>query len=241
MKILKYKLIVITFVLFLVGCEKDYDSFITKITYYPTFEMNGESKMVVMDPEVYTEPGVTASEDGQELEVTTVATGLYQGHSGGSIGTDFDIYDINYSAANSDGYNGSVQRTVVYAKTGDLVNSLEGYYLATTTRSTGEAYSDIDVIIFKIDDNTYGLSHAIGGWYGYGRGYAPHDIYTAKGTEITVNDMASNDFSFTPAYTTAWPNEFQVKSMTVDATTKTITYHSEADFGGVWDIVLIQQ
>ncbi len=241
MKILKYKIAVICFIFLLAGCEKKYESFITKITYYPTFEMTGSEHVVVYDPEVYTEPGVSATEDGVELEVTTTVTGLYQGYTGSSIGSDFDIYTINYSAVNSDGYTGSVERTVIYAKTGDLVNSLEGYYLATTTRTTGEAYSGIDMIIFKIADNQYGLSHAIGGWYSYGRGYTPYDDFTAKGTVITVNDMASNDFSFTPAYTAAWSNQFQVKSMTVDAATKTITIHAEADFGGVWDIVLEQQ
>ena len=53
--------------------------------------------------------------------------------------------------------------------------------------------------------------------------------------------MASNDFSFTPAYTDNWPNEFQVKTMSVDAAAKQISIHAEADFGGVWDIVLTQQ
>ncbi|NQU53069.1 MAG: DUF5012 domain-containing protein [Bacteroidetes bacterium] len=239
MKILKYKLAVIFCIIFLAGCEKEYDSFITKITYYPTFEMAGSGKIVVIDPDVYTEPGVTATEDDNELEVTTSVDGLYQGHSGSAIGTDHDIYSFSYSAGNSDGYDGSVERTVIYVNTGDLVNSLEGYYKGTTTRTTGEAYSDIDVIIFKIADNKYGLSHAIGGWYSYGRVYGPD--FTAKGTEITVNDMASNDFSFTSAYTDGWPNEFQVKTMTVDVGSKTISYHSEADFGGVWDIVLTQQ
>lgn len=241
MKKLGYTIMVVAFVLLFAACEKDYDSFITKITYYPTFIMEGSSKMVIMDPDVYTEPGVTATEDDNELELTTTVTGLYQGHSGNTIGTAFDIYSLVYSAANSDGYEGKVERTVIYAKTGDLVNSLEGYYKATTTRSTGESYSDIDVIIFKTGENTYGLSHSTGGFYSYGRNYTPHDIYTAKGTIITVNDMATNDFSFTPSYTESWPDEFQVKSMTVDAASKTITYNTVASFGGVWDVVLVQQ
>ena len=239
MKILKYKLVVIICLILLAGCEKDYDSFITKVTYYPTFVMNGASKVIVMDPEVYVEPGVTATEDDNELEIITTVTGLYQGYSGSTMGTDHDIYSISYAATNSDGYDGSVVRTVVYAKTGDMVNSIEGYYKALTTRTTGEAYSDIDVIIFKIADNKYGLSIAIGGWYAFGRDYGPG--YAAKGTEITVNDMGANDFSFTPSYTDSWPNEFQVKTMSIDAAAKQITINAEADFGGVWDIVLTQQ
>lgn len=232
-------IVLMSFLFVFAGCESDYETMTSKITYYPTFDQKGDTKMVVMDPDTYSEPGVTASEDGNDLPVTIKVKGLYQGHSGAAIGTNHDIYEFSYSATNSDGYAGSVSRTVIYAKTGDLVNSIEGYYKAVSTRSTGEVHKDIDVIIFKTGANTYGLSHAIGGWYSHGRGYGGN--YTVKGTVITANNIAANDFSFTSSKTAGWPNIFQVKSMEVDAATKTIKVHTTADFGGVWDVVLTQQ
>jgi hypothetical protein len=100
---------------------------ISKITYYATFTMAGDPYMSVVKGQTFTDPGVTATQNGTALTVTT---------SGTVDVTTVGIYTITYSATNSDGYPASTTRTVAVlpaAETAGVDISGTYYYVATPT------------------------------------------------------------------------------------------------------------
>ncbi len=86
---------------FFYACESDDTENVSDITNYATFEF--EELVVVPLGGTFT-PEASASEDGNPLEVK----------SSGTVNTDVvGIYDIVYSATNSDGFDANVFQTVV--------------------------------------------------------------------------------------------------------------------------------
>lgn len=220
----------------LASCSEDETGNVSAITNFPTFTMNGESLVYTPQGEDWIDPGVTATEDGAELPVSVEAVGTYMRSIGPSVDTNTaDIYEVFYSAENSDGFSGSTVRTVwVVPPSGDLVTSISGLYAADVQRAPsftpGPPYDGlIYVFISKSGDNTYKISHAIGGYYDYGRGYGSG--YAAKGAVITANDIPGNDFSVSQAQFPIWGNTVDVTGMQVDAATKSITFTGNGNFG----------
>lgn len=219
----------------LAACERELDSMgvTTKITYYPVFELEGETDMVIPANEPFTLPGATATEQGTEIPVSVSIAGTYFAGAVNGIDTSVpDIYHVTYSAVNVDGFPGTATRTVfVKPPTGDLVNSIEGTYLSTSLRDPSAAgdYEDMEyVYIIKTGENTYQLSDVIGGYYDLGREYGP--AYAGPGATITANNIAANDFTFgDPVPVGAFGGEGVITSMTVSAADKTITYNVEWD------------
>jgi hypothetical protein len=207
---------------FILSCKKE-SANVSKITYYPDFVFSGADLMLVKLDSTYIEPGVTASANGQPLTIETVVTGRYTGYSGTTVDTHTpDQYLITYRAKNSDGFYGSVTRTVFVTNIGNLVNSIEGLYDCTVSRvSPAGSYSNIFIMIWKTGANTYEISDALGGFYADGRSYG--DNYKAGGCIITATDIPSNTFTFGPALVPAWGDDAQMNSMTVNPGTKTIT------------------
>lgn len=221
------------------SCEKKYTTEnLSSMTYYPTFEMTGDAFNIVTLGESYTDPGVVASEDGQALDVTVTVSGFFNGYSGTVVNTDVaDKYVITYSAENSDGYSGTTQRTVWVVGDGDLVNSIEGLYTSSVDRDGTPAYSGLEyVLIWKIGENTYGISDAAGGYYDIGRAYG-YD-YAAQGAVITANDIPSNDLTATTAIFPIWLNTIDMTNFNVDAANGQISFDGNADFGSVFSVTL---
>ena len=153
----------------LVSCTEDETGNVSVITNFPTFTMNGESVEFTPQGVDWIDPGVTATEDGAELPVLVEAVGTYMRSIGPTVDTNTaDIYEVFYSAENSDGFSGSTVRTVwVEPPSGDLTTSLSGLYSADIQRAPsftpGPPYEDlVYIIISKSGDNTYKLSHAVG-------------------------------------------------------------------------------
>ncbi|MGL1886048.1 MAG: DUF5012 domain-containing protein [Reichenbachiella sp.] len=223
------------------GCDGDKETEgVSRITYFPSFESEGEFYVEIGVGDPYTDVPVMATEDGQELEVTTSNwVGRYTGYSGATVGTVMDEYVATYTAVNGDGFPGSTTRTVAVVESGDMTTSIAGRYSTTTTRTTGESYSDVEIWISELSPNVYGISCLVGGFYGFGRAYG--DGYLCAGGTITVVDLATNDFTFGQGQFPAWGNTVDIQTMTVDAATRTITINSLADFGGIWDFVMVQK
>ncbi len=227
------------------GCQKEYKDEST-ITYFPVFEMEGESEIIHTLGEPYTDGTVTATEAGQPLEVSVEVVGDVTGYKGTTVNTDvFDMYTITYSATNMDGYLGVTTRTVYVAPpTGDLVNSLEGVYLSTVMRTPSFAlipqYTDMKYIyIWKTEDNKFELSCALGAYYYLGRDYG-YD-FAFQGAVITPNNIPANDFVISQASSPGFGNVADITDFEVDAVNKTITFTSTADFdNGVFHVLLEQ-
>lgn len=105
--------------------ETDEQLGISKITYYPTFTMNGERYVVLKPGDTFTDPGATAKEGTTDIPVTTT----------GTVDTSIPgVYTITYSAVNKDGFSSSVMRTVVVAtiEASAAAHDLSGEYARTS-------------------------------------------------------------------------------------------------------------
>ncbi|MDO6803700.1 DUF5011 domain-containing protein [Wenyingzhuangia sp. 1_MG-2023] len=217
--------------LFLSSCEQDLDTEgVSRITNYPTMELIGESNVFLEVGETYTDEGVIAKEGEDEIDVLVkYNSGEYYGES--TLNTDVpDKYAITYIAENADGIKlESNLRNVWVFNTGDLVNSIEGLYVSNVKRGTADFSGDLKyVLISKTGDNTYEITHAIGGHYSIGLGYGSD--YAARGAIITANDISSNDFSISQAVFPLWGNVVDITDFTVDASAKTISFVGNGDF-----------
>jgi hypothetical protein len=224
------------------GCDDDPDvADISRVTFFPTFAYEGGDLSIVKCGSSYVLPPVTATENGVDLPVTTVTTGLFSGASSFDINVA-DKYVFTSLATNADGFNGSVVRTVWVVCTGDLVTSLEGLYKSTVVRNgaTGPQYTNMEyVLIRKVGPDQYELSDAIGGYYDIGRAYG--DAYRAAGMVITANNIPANNFSFSgPIGVGAFGGSLEMTGMTVDPATKTITFTSDWDAGFSFAVTLTQ-
>jgi hypothetical protein len=209
------------------SCEGDkVTEGISEITFFPDFDYKGETTVLSKCGAPFADPGVTATEQGSSIPVTTKVTTLISGGSLTSVPGTADRYTITYTAVNKDGYDATATRTVWQVCNGDLKTSIEGLYTSTVVRSgaTGPQYTNMEYVLIRKKpgtENTYQISDAIGGWYQLGR--ALGDAYLAPGLEITANSIPKNDFKFggNPQVLT-FGGAITPKSLTVNPDTKTL-------------------
>jgi hypothetical protein len=107
--------------------ENDQQVGISKITYYPLVAIKGERLMIISQGATYTDPGVDATVNGQP--VTPVITG--------SVNTAVPaIYNLTYTATNTDGFSSSDWRTVVVIGSDVASHDYSGTYLRGQTGVT---------------------------------------------------------------------------------------------------------
>lgn len=242
MKELKYILFAILPVLLLSSCAEEMPN--STLNTYPTFIFEGDDVIILEPGEVYVEPGVTALEGDQELEVSTSVASRFRGYSGSTVGTDPDTYYVIYSAETSKGFSNTASRTVIVPpEAGDLVTSISGIYSGKVTRtSNGETYENIPIWIWPVGTNQYEISGVIGHFYADGRAYG--DLYLAIGTVITVNDLGAGDITATQATVPGFGihADIVVSTFAVNAGAKTINYTAQGDFANSEFVIsLIQQ
>jgi len=238
---MKKFLIYMTVAAGLVACNNDLETEgLSRTTYFPEFVMEGSDLIITDDAAGYSEPGIEVLEQGAPIDFTTTYTGRYTGFSGTTLGTDDDEYTVTYNAVNRDGFAASATRTVVITSTGDFETSIEGLYLAETTRISGEAYDNLLVMVTEVSPGVFMITDALGGFYSDGR--ALGDDYLVLGLEVTVNDLATNDFTYTADVERADGIAMEVSDLAIDPATKTISFHTAAPSlaSGDWDITLTQ-
>ena len=220
----------------------------SKVTFLPKIEMNGSSSVELSCTATgYTDPGVIATEGGDEIEVDKDITGQYFG----SATVDGpDTYEISYSAINKDGIPGSSFRSVFWPEcNGDMVNSIAGMYKASILRTRPTTGATVNyttlalgpIFIRDLGNDMYQLSDAIGGFYEYGPNYGYGYHYAATGMVVTANDIPSNDFTHDEIIGVGdFGGELEMTSFSVDAATKTITFSVAWSFNYVFDVKLTQ-
>ena len=220
----------------LVNCKDVETADVSGVTIFPTFEMLGEKTIIIPVGSEFVDPGVTAFEGDNEIEVTVTGSGVYKGEA--TLNTSVaDEYTVQYSAENSEGYLGSSSRKVIVSNTGDLVNSLEGVYVADIERGslrTGLEY----VYIWKNSEGVYELSDGIGGWYNIGSGYGTK--YISSGAIINMPDISSGTFTSNTFSNDNWGGDCDILSVVVDPVAKTIDIETEWSFGYLFKIHLTQ-
>lgn len=117
------------------GCNKEDDFNYPKdtvgnsrITYFPILTVKGEAYVPVAMGSTFTDPGVTATEAGAPITVTT----------SGTVNTSVPgVYTLNYSAVNKDGFPSTGSRTVVVYSTDATAtaNDFSGNYARNTNGS----------------------------------------------------------------------------------------------------------
>jgi hypothetical protein len=235
------KLLILTFAAAIGwGCNNDLESEgLSRTTYFPEFRLEGEDFYLIDEGEPFAEPGITVLEQGSQIAYTSTYTGRYTGYSGTTIGTEPDQYVLTYSAKNRDGFLASTSRTIVAVNTGDLVTSIEGAYISDPVRINGVSYEPSIVLIWEVAPNVYEISCSVGGFYADGRGDGDQSL--AKGGTIKVNNLATNDFTFTTGHVDSFGSDIGITSMTVDPATKTITFVANGNFAnGTWNVTMTQ-
>lgn len=221
------------------ACETESTGDVSEVTNFAVFKITGDQEILVEAGSNYEDPGATATEAGQPVDVATNSTGIFRG---GALDVNVpDNYNVAYSAVNQDGFEASASRNVVVASTGDLVTSIAGLYTSTVVRNgvVDAAYDNMEyVIIWENADGTFTLSDGIGGYYMYGRAYG--SAYVAPGTEITVNGL--NDYDLGPDFTVStFGGVAKMTEMTVDPNAKTINFKTDWDAGPyTFDVTLTQ-
>lgn len=173
----KDALILIAIIALLTSCKKDpiistdKQVGISKITYYPNFELTGDAVMSIIKGSSFTDPGVKATAGGVEVPVTT--TGSVDAGTAG-------LYVLTYTATNADGYSGSVTRTVVVIPSAENPGvDLSGNYSAVSA-SAGSA------IITKVAQGVYYTTNC---WNG--ATVIPVYFICLDGSSITIPTQAT--------------------------------------------------
>lgn len=118
----------ITIVLALMSssCKKDSEG-ISRVTNLAELALVGDRYITLSVGEPFNDPGATATEAGNEIDVVT----------SGAIKTEEGVYNITYSAINSDGFSASISRTVVVADISPAAAAIDlsGEYARSTNGS----------------------------------------------------------------------------------------------------------
>ena len=115
------------FAVLFTSCKKDTEN-VSFVTTFADFEMKGDQYQSLVVGQQYVEQGVSAKEGDKNLEIIT---------KGAVDVSKVGVYEITYSAINSDNFPGSVKRYVAVlpsAPTADISGSF--FYKANPTFTT---------------------------------------------------------------------------------------------------------
>lgn len=211
----------------LTSCDADSTDGVSKVTNYPTIDVNGAATVFVPLGGTYTDPGVVAKEGGAVITTESSFNGNYRGAKTLDL-NQADEYTQTYTATNKDGFKATATRKVIVYKTGDLVNSIEGVYLSTTRRNgsllaaaQGSSVDQKYIYIWKNSNGTYGVSDAFGGWYSIGRNIG---ITSATQGGTIAGNIPTNTFTFpgNPLGNAYFGGTANITGLTVNAATKTV-------------------
>ena len=237
MKKINLTILGLAFLLFS-ACDKETTADKSRVTNYPLITVVGDNVVFVPQGGTYADPGVSATENGAEIEVATTVSGAYRGGSSLDL-SKADCYDVTYTATNADGFDGSSERRVYVVETGDMVNSIEGLYTSTIVRNGDPKFSDLEyVLVWKNDDGTYEFSCGFGGYYEIGTGYGLG--YKSGGCVVTATSIPLNTYSITDFSNDGFGGAITDAKLTADPVTKTLKLTCEWSFGYSFDVELTQ-
>lgn len=218
---MKVKLFIISLftlsVIFLTGCDSDSTAGYTRITFYPTLELQGESVVFVDKGTTFTDPGVKAELNGEDFtDQVQVVSSLDTNKPG--------IYTITYIATNEDGFSATVSRTV-FVK--DITPSVlaSGFYTLQPGSYRDRAgaitpYSGYPIIVLQTSPGIFYVSDFLGGYYDKRAGYG--DKYAAVGY-FKLN--ADNSISLVSSHVDGWGDEIAaLNNASYDPSSKTISW-----------------
>lgn len=209
MKKIIYSLIVCLTAIGLYSCEDETSQDTSRITYYATLELNGESTVFWALGETYEEPGYVAEMNGEDVTDQVVIDGSVDVNTPG-------IYNLDYVITNVDGYSVTKSRTVMVADpTVSPIASGEWSATAVTYREykgTITKFSGYPIVILQTAPGEFYISDFFAGYYdqraGYGGAYAMVGSFSlsadnsikATGASLegwgdSINDLANGKYN----------------------------------------------
>ncbi len=159
----------ITTSFFFSSCERDLETEgISRITNFAEFQMAGDQFMSLVVGSTFTDPGVKATEGGNEIPVT--ASGTVNTATPG-------LYQITYSATNSDDFSASTSRTVAVLAQAEK----PGVNIAGAYKNTGSFNYTSNVV--KLAPGLYRSPNV---WGGGSAAVIPAYIITTDGVNLTL-------------------------------------------------------
>lgn len=211
------------------SCSDDSTEGLTRITAYPTIELNGDAFVVVAKGSTYTDPGWVSLMNGEDVSEGVTVDGTVDTNTSG-------YYTLTYKTVkNSDGFGASATRKVAVV---DTTSPYEGVYVTQATsyrlREGAEvAYgSTYPFLILDNGDGTLDVEDLLGGWYCQRAGYGSN--YSLGGT-ITV--APDGTVTCSKSFLVGWGDSHDDFSGTYDATTGTFTIktvYAGMDFVQTW-------
>lgn len=201
----------------------------SRITYYPTIELEGDNPCVVAKGAAYKDPGYVSLMGGEDVTDQVVLSGVPDTNKSGD-------YTVTYTTAkNEDGFGATTTRRVIVADASDPVEGLYWVSPASYRLRAGAqvAYGgSYPVVVMKRADGNYGVDDMLGGWYYYRAGYGVR--YAMQGV-IAV--AADGTVSLLGSAVPGWGDSHDDFTGTFDAATGTFTLntvYAGMDFVQIW-------
>jgi hypothetical protein len=198
--------------LVMTSCGDKKSEGLSRITYYPSIQLKGDSYLVWEKGVAYEEPGYVSELNGEDVTSQVTVSGAVDVNKSG-------IYTLTYTTVkNSDGFDASASRTVVVL---DSSSAIEGFYMnQATSNSNGTAYGkNFQVLVIDNGDGTISVDDLLGGWYcqraGYGTKYAMSGVLgVAEDGTLTLIE----------SYVPGWGDGLDSFEGKFDAATSTINF-----------------
>lgn len=197
--------------LVMTSCSKDSEG-LSRITYYPSIELKGDSYLVWEKGVAYQEPGYTSEMNGEDVSSQVTITGNVDVNKSG-------IYTLTYTTTkNADGFDASASRTVVVL---DSKSAVEGFYMnQATSNRNGTAYGkSYEVLVIDNGDGTVSVDDILGGWYCQRAGYGTNYAMTA-----TLAIASDGTLSLVKSYVPGWGDGLDSLEGSFDAATSTFNF-----------------
>lgn len=149
---------------FVASCDDESTEGMTRITYYPTIEVLGESEVYLTVGDEYSDAGCQVTLNGEDITDQAVTSSNVDTSAPG-------IYTVTYGAKNEDGFSKSASRTVYVLNPG----SFDNLYLGESEYGTRHYY-DALTIVSHYGENIYHIDDLSAGFYWNGR-YAGYEAY----------------------------------------------------------------
>lgn len=178
------------------SCAKDLTSEgVSKTTSYVTYDLTGGATVSIARGGAFVDPGFKGTEGEKDVTSTIKVTGSVDG-------TKVGMYNLVYSAVNSDGFSSSVSRTVIIYDPAAPATDLTGDYLSGVRRvSPARTFTNLQVSIKKLAPGFFYISDFLGGFYDQGSNYKYGSAYAMTGY-MQLN--ADNTITLISSHVSAW-------------------------------------
>ena len=206
----------------LTSCSDDESEGKSRITYYPTIELEGGSTIFVTKGTAWTDPGYISMMGTEDVTDKVTVTSNVDMSTGG-------VYTVTYTTTkNSDGFGSSATRTVYVW---DPSNGIDGFY--TCTADGYRIYNgnqvgfnaDFSILLICTSGNNIYVDDLFGGWYNQRAGYGAN--YKMGGV---IKLAADNTLSLVSSYIPGWGDSLDGLSGDYDAEAN--TFHVISVYNG---------